>query len=368
MTEATFRELADLVLENSTSPRITFLFHGGEPTLPPNEWYENCMNYARTKAAVTGKELTFTMQTNLLGLTQSKIDLFLKYDMQLGISLDGPAMLQSTMRGGEDKVFSNFKRLQEAGVKGGVLVTINDSNYAHFSTICHWLVQEAEVRSFKANVVTPVGRGFEMESLSAEKVFAAQYAILEYLIATEGKELQESNINMELLRFFAEAAAAESLHNTLCHEQKCGAGSGVLGVTPAGHLLPCGRFTWDEAEYYLGSLYDTQPLKKQYQKAFQKKLETFHRLVPENWYDCDGCAAKKVCGFGCQAFIVRSKAQANVDCLPTKMRYQFYKENAERLYPVYQQIKIREGRYDQKRGHIGFKIKGKDGKDKTYSL
>lgn len=368
MSEETFRELVDLVLENTTSPQVTFLFHGGEPTLLSNEWYENGINYALKKAKEKAKELTFAMQSNLLGINQKKIDLFLKHDIQLGISLDGPAMLQSTMRGGEDKVFANFKKLQEVGVKAGVLVTINDSNYEHFSTICHWLVQEAEVRSFKANVVTPVGRGFEMESLSAEKVFAAQYSILEYLIATEGKELIESNISMELRRFFAEEEEAKKLHNTLCHEQQCGAGTGVLGVTPAGHLLPCGRFTWDESEYYLGSLQDTKPLKKTYQKGFQQKLEKFHALVPENWYNCDRCEAKKVCGFGCQAFIVRSKEQANVDCLPTKMRYQFYKENKERLYPVYREIQRREGRSDSKRGPIGFKIKAKDGTYKTYSL
>ncbi len=369
MSVETFKELADLVLENSQKDHITFLFHGGEPSLLPNSWYEEAAEYALAKGRACQKQVAFSMQTNLLGVNPSKIELYKKYDIQLGVSLDGPAMLQSTMRGGEDKVFANFKRIQQAGVKAGVLVTINEANYAHFSTICHWLVQEAEVRSFKANVVTPVGRGYDLEPLEAEQVFQAQYSILEYLIATKGEELLEANLNMEILRYFAEPEELPKLRKTLCHEHRCGAGSGVLGVTPMGDLLPCGRFTWDEQEYYLGSLHDPKPFKKKYQRAFQQKVEAFHAKVPESWYDCDRCEARDVCGFGCQAFIVRSKQQANVDCLPTKLRYQFYKENEGRLWPVYQAIKRRTtGRRSGRRGPVGFKIKGADGKYKTYSI
>lgn len=369
MSVDTFCELADLVLDNSEKEQITFLFHGGEPSLLQNEWYESCIEYAQQKAQALNKKVGFSMQTNLLGVNPSKIELYKKYDIQLGISLDGPAMLQSSMRGGEDKVFANFKRIQEAAVKAGVLVTINESNYEHFSTICHWLLQEAEVRSFKANVVTPVGRGYDLEPMSAEKVFQAQYSILEYLIATKGEELMESNLNMEIMRYFAEPEELPKLRHTLCHEHRCGAGSGVLGVTPMGDLLPCGRFTWDEKEYYLGSLYEAKPLKKKYQRTFQQKIEDFHALVPESWYDCDSCEARDVCGFGCQAFIVRSKEQANVDCLPTKMRYQFYQEHEGRLRPVYEAIKRRTSkRQVDRRGPVGFKIKGADGKYKTYSL
>lgn len=368
MSEATFRQLVDIVLENSSKPKVTFLFHGGEPTLLPNSWYENGILYAKEKAEKCGKTVDFSMQSNLLGINDAKIELFKKYNINLGISLDGPAMLLSTMRGGEDKVFSNFKKLQAQGVRAGVLMTINESNYEHFATICHWLVQEAEVNSFKANVVTPVGRGFEMESLAAEKIFAAQYSILEYMIATQGKTLTESNLTMEITRFFTDdEREAKRLRGTLCHEKKCGAGQAVLGVTPDGHLLPCGRFTWDNADYYLGSLSDVKPKKKYYQKAFQEKVEQFHKLVPQSWYDCDSCEAKKTCGFGCQAFIVRSKEQANVDCLPTKMRYNFYKENKERLRPVYEQILSRENR-SSGRGEMGFRIKGPDGKYKTYTV
>lgn len=358
----TFKDLADIALSQSRQSRITFLFHGGEPTLLPNDWYDQAINYARQKAQQLGKEARFSMQTNLLGLNPNKIALFQRHNIELGISLDGPAQLQSTMRGGEDKVFQHFKQIQSLGIRAGVLVTINHSNYQHFFTICDWLVREANIKTFKANVVTPVGRGYDIPPLAAENIFEAQHAILQYMLQTEGRSLLEDNIMVELQRFFESPLQQQNRPRSLCHEQRCGAGESVLGVTPQGDLLPCGRFTWDEQAHYIGSLHDdlhSQPDKLQ---QFHDKLQRFHDLVPQSWYDCAQCPAKNVCGFGCQAFIVRSKAQANLDCLPTKMRFQFYQTHREALQ------KVLHNALNIQRPPTPFRIRQKDGTVKTYTL
>jgi uncharacterized protein len=358
----TFRDLVELTLSQTAQHEVTFLFHGGEPTLLPNAWYDEAVSYARERAKFYGKRVCFSMQTNLLGINPAKIDLFKRHGIQLGISLDGPASLQSTQRGGEDKVFKHFKQIQAAGVRAGVLVTINESNYPYFFAICDWLVREAGVKSFKANVVTPVGRGVDMAALSADKIFEAQHAILQYMMQTGGKTLIEDNISGELRRFFASPEARRAQGKSLCHDKRCGAGELVLGVTPNGDLLPCGRFTWDESGYYLGNLRDDIAVSPDLQADFGQKLNDFHALVPQSWYDCDSCAARDVCGFGCQAFIVRSRAQANVDCLPTKMRYKFYQENAEALREVY------TATLPPPRAATPFRVKQKDGTYKVYQL
>lgn len=359
----TFFQLADLVLTYSQKPVITFLFHGGEPTLLSNEWYAQAIEYAQTQAQRHNKRVQFSMQTNLLGINANKIEFFKRYDIKLGISLDGPASLQSTMRGGEDRVFAHFKQIQRAGVKAGILITINGSNYEHFERICNWLIDEAEVSHFKANSVTPVGRGYHLPPLSPAQIFQAQHDILEFLIANKGQWLMERNLSLEIERFFATPEQRAQLPQTLCHEQRCGAGTDVLGVTPTGDILPCGRFTWDESEQYIGHLDDVATMESN--AIFSKKVDKFHAQVPQSWYHCDTCEAKRVCGFGCQAFIIRSKAQANVDCLPTQMRYQYYLANRERLRPVYEAIL-------QQRKHTPapttFSIKQKDGSFKTYTL
>jgi uncharacterized protein len=362
MTLTTFYDLVAKVLANSEQKEILFLFHGGEPTLMPNEWYESAIQYAQNEAVKYQKKVKFSMQTNLLGINDAKIELFKKYQIHLGVSLDGTENFADSMRGSENRVFANYLKIKQLGVKAGILTTINHSNFDKFTQICHFLVEQAQVRDFKANVVTSVGRGYGLPSLPAEQIFRAQHAILEYMMATEGKLLLESNLSLEIERFFANETVRQTMPKTLCQEKRCGAGKTVLGITPQGDLLPCGRFQWNDENYFLGNLSEPQAIDYQ---LFTQKNEAFHDLVPQSWYDCHTCEAQKTCGFGCQAFIVRSREQANVDCLPTKMRYQYFKTHKKRLLPVYEAILAQKKSPTQA---IGFKIKDAKGNFKTYNL
>lgn len=354
----TFKNLVDKVIHNTQMREVLFLFHGGEPTLLKNEWYEQAIVYAKTKAKAVGKRVKFSMQTNLLTLNEHKITLFKRYHIALGISLDDIAMSENSQRGGENRVYENYLKIRKAGIKAGVLTTINQSNYSKFTELCRWLDKTVGIRSFKANVVTPVGRGVNMVSLEATQVFEAQKAIIDYMILTKGRFVEE-NLKIEILRFFE---GRKKVGKTLCHEHRCGAGAKVLGVTPSGDLLPCGRFQWNDSSYFLGNIYastiDTN--------THQTEIQRFHELVPKNWYDCDSCEAKKICGFGCQAFIVRSKSQANIDCLPTKMRYHYFETRREGLLKVYQQIK--RNTHQLVRTNLTFRVRQDDGRWKTYYL
>lgn len=361
MSIDTFKRLVDTTLESSQEREILFLFHGGEPTILPNEWYEQAIDYALQKGKNTQKQVQFSMQTNLLGLNQAKIDLFQRYKIQLGVSLDGLDTAGQTMRGGEDRVFHNYLKIRTAGIPAGLLTTINHSNYDKFEAICTFMQHQAQVRQFKANVVTPVGRGHHLQPLQPEQTFEAQRAILEYMIATKG-QLLESNLMTEIQRFFAAESERKQMPATLCHEKRCGAGATVLGVTPAGDLLPCGRFQWNDSAYFLGNL--TAEASQETTQDFQTKVNQFHDLVPQTWYDCGACEARKVCGFGCQAFIVRSREQANVDCLPTKMRFAYYRQNRRRLMPVLEAIQTLQ----KPVAPTAFQIKNKAGEVKRYAF
>lgn len=317
-----FKALADKIFLNSNQPEITFLFHGGEPMLLPNNWYEEAIAYAIQKAEQTKKRVKFSIQTNLVSLTGQKLELIRKFKIHPGISLDN-SIYHTGERGKEDKVFGNFLKLKNAGISCGILSTINRSNYNRFDDICLFLEKEAGVRQFKANVVTPVGRGFAQDPLRAEHIHEAEVNILEYMIRSEGR-LRETNLMLELQRFFATDQERLKMTSSLCHEKTCGAGTKVLGITPDGNILPCGRFQWDDTGYFMGNIH-------QVNTDFEKKKSDFHIQVPENWYNCSDCEARKICRFGCQAFILRSEQKANIDCLPTKMRYRYFAENKERL-------------------------------------
>ncbi|GAB4396675.1 MAG: TIGR04083 family peptide-modifying radical SAM enzyme [Microscillaceae bacterium] len=355
MPLALFAHLAEAVCAQSRSPEITFLFHGGEPSLLSNDWYEAALATARQQSQKHQKQVHFSIQTNLQHLSAAKIDLYKKHRFQIGISLDGFLDARQSWRGPAGKVLQNYQKLKAAGLQVGVLSTIHIQNFDKFPEICRFLHQEMGLSGFKANMMLPVGQGKQLAVLPPEAVFQAQVAILDYMMESQG-QFMEYNLQLELERYFGRAKPSP----TLCHEQQCGAGSRVLGISPQGDLLPCGRFEWNDPAYFLGHLKD--PIQAASQKAFARARERFMNQVPENWLDCPTCPAKKICRFGCQAFILRSSAQVNLECKPTKMRYQFFRENEADLQKL-----LERGRSSHPPARQ-FRIKDKKGQVWTYSL
>lgn len=345
MTLETFAALVDRVAASTINNHVQFIFHGGEPSLMPNSWLASASNYARERFSATGKSITLSMQSNALALNKAKLETLHELGIGLGVSLDGPPQISGALRGRSELACSNFKLARDMGLRPGLLLTINETNVKHFDLICRWLQDDLRVTEFKANVVSAVGRGAGMADLQAESVFEAYRDILEYMIETHGAAVIEDNLAVELCRFFeAQAGRKRSQSASLCLTKSCGAGSRVLGITPHGNLLPCGRFQWDDEAYFLGGLDENSDDEQDSQGAFESRVQGFHNLVPEVWVNCADCRARDVCSYGCQAFAARSAKRVNVDCLPTKMRYDYYACNSQRLIPVFQNISRRKQR------------------------
>jgi uncharacterized protein len=341
MSIETFKDLALAVFSSTSKDKITFIFHGGEPTLVNNAFYEAAFDYCLELQEAFNKKAKFNLQTNLLFLTQEKIDLFKRYNVSLGASLD--SIMDDSYRKGTNKFLQNFQFAKENGLRVGILSTINQSNYSHYAGFVQFLEKELCIRDFKANVVYSVGTGKFLPDIQPEMVFAAQKSILENMIANKGYGLVEENLSSQIHWYFTNADIQQ---NTLCHSKTCGAGSKVIGITTEGELLPCGRFQWNDDNYKLGNLQTDN-------NNFFDLVANFHSKENQNWFNCDSCEAKRICNYGCQAFICRSMSKANTECLPTKMLYNFFVENESALREVYEglidrkYVKIKSGYDDQ---------------------
>ncbi len=318
MSIETYKCLVDKTLSNTTQSSINFLFHGGEPSLISNQWYEQAMEYTIQMGKKYLKKVVFSMQTNLLALPDAKIDLFKKYDVQLGISLDGTFEENTAQRGAELRVLQNYNKLVNNNLKVGILSTINVDNFDKFDKICLFF-ESIKIKSFKANTVYNVGRGLNNQVLETSHVVQAQTSILKHMLNTKGLGLIEQNTLLELKRFFGQKTAS-----SLCHDQVCGAGKLAMGITTNGDILPCGRFQWNDSQYYLGHIAAKE-------EDYFNKLNNFQNEAPENWLNCKNCGASKICRFSCQAFIVRSKDKINQECKPTIEKFNFFVEHHEAL-------------------------------------
>ncbi|MBK7579354.1 MAG: His-Xaa-Ser system radical SAM maturase HxsB [Myxococcales bacterium] len=96
MSRETAEKCVDLALR-STAPRITIEFQGGEP-LANFPVVEHAIEYALAKNRAYGKELEFTMVSNLSLMTDERLDYLVGKKVQICTSIDGPPTLHDKQR------------------------------------------------------------------------------------------------------------------------------------------------------------------------------------------------------------------------------------------------------------------------------
>lgn len=129
---------------------VRVIFHGGEPMMLKLDYFEwICITYLETiKSAGVTARVELAMQTNGTLVTDEWIEVLTKYDVRVGISLDGAKADNDEMRvdhrgkGSYSRAVAGLKRLQDASVRlgtspPGLICVINPKRdarviYRHF--------------------------------------------------------------------------------------------------------------------------------------------------------------------------------------------------------------------------------------------
>lgn len=323
------------VIRNSTSSSIRFLLHGGEVTLLTTEWLEKTFQCIIELGKKYSKQITFAAQSNFINITEDQFNLFKKYQVMLGASLDSPSHLPDALRPKVTQALKTFFRARSLGLNPGVLLGINNSNFMHMKEICSWLEKDLQLRMFKANIIYPVGDGFDMSVPSTEQIFFAQKTILEYMMMTRGKGLLENNLCRELECYFEQYKAGKKLKPQNCEQVDCGMGKHVIAFDPNGFILPCGRFTGKEPNNFLGHIHDASVYSMEQENNFNARRQEKINKVIALFSVCEVCQANSICSRGCVAFIQRMNFPENIECQPTKLRFEYYKNNEKKLKKIY---------------------------------
>lgn len=96
MTPEIAEKCVDLALQ-STSPSITIEFQGGEPLVAFGV-VKHIVTYALQRNRAYGKELGFTMVTNLSLMDEEKMKFLVGHKVQICSSIDGPELLHNKQR------------------------------------------------------------------------------------------------------------------------------------------------------------------------------------------------------------------------------------------------------------------------------
>ncbi len=149
-TRLTMQTLAQICLVLFTSPfvgdEITIVWHAGEPLVMPVSFYERafeCIASYNTR----GIQITHAIQTNATLITQEWCDLFSRYHVQLGVSLDGPQHVHDAHRvdrsdrGTFDRAMRGVGLLQQNKLPFSVIAVVTEYSLAYPEEIWNFFMQ-----------------------------------------------------------------------------------------------------------------------------------------------------------------------------------------------------------------------------------
>lgn len=128
----TFAEQLIEINKKQGKKKTNICFHGGEPLLIGKELFEKACSLLREYP-----NIEITIQTNATLLDEDYIELLRKYDVHVGISIDGYEELNDLNRvmmngkGSFSVIENNIKLMKEKGVIVGALATVTSETVKH---------------------------------------------------------------------------------------------------------------------------------------------------------------------------------------------------------------------------------------------
>lgn len=147
MEMSTLRKLMERVFESGlvTPDGFQLLWHAGEPTAVPVDWYEEAFEVINSFPGAR-QRILHTFQTNATLLNDRWCEFFKKHRIEVGVSIDGPAFIHDhhrktrTGRGTHDKVMKGVEKLREHQIPFGVVAVISDVSIDHPDEIFDYFV------------------------------------------------------------------------------------------------------------------------------------------------------------------------------------------------------------------------------------
>lgn len=290
MDEATACESVDFLIKRGENlPRLTLTFFGGE-TLLNFKVVRSTVEYARRRAREAGKTIDFSLTTNATLLTEEIIRFLTENHVGVTISIDGPKDLQDRFRtysdggGSYDQILPRIKALlknhQTRPV--GARVTLTS--------------QVMDVMRIFDHLTDEIGFyevGFAPVTTSANTLYSIQNAGFDSMLdqfTRLGQRYLEKALKNEYMGFSNMTDQLQEIHTGVTKSYACGAGLGLLGVSPTGDIALCHRFV-DSPDHKLGNI--RTGLDEQKRHDFNRKTHLSNKA------ECHTCWVRGMCSGGC---------------------------------------------------------------------
>jgi uncharacterized protein len=270
-------------LERTDSLDVTF--HGGEPLIAGAAFYRRALPLLQD--GLSPRHVEISIQSNLWLLDDELCDLFRRYGVAIGTSLDGPREINDRQRGEGyfDRTWSGIVRARERGLRPGCICTFTTRSLPRKEEVFGFFL-EREL-DFSVHPALPSLRRADSGkwALSAEEHGELLTGMLDlYLPAID---------RIKIGTLDAMIRSIASSEGGICTFGDC-LGS-FLAIGPDGGIYPCQRFT-GMPEFRLGSVLDGPTLDELERTPVWRLFEDRQRRVKE---ECRDCAHFEYCRGGC---------------------------------------------------------------------
>lgn len=264
-----------------------FTLFGGEIMMVPDRDLERLFAYGLSAHGGCG------LQTNGTLVAPHHVDLFERYHVRIGVSIDGPGALNDARWAGSDAVTRQgtahteglIETLARRGNPPSVIVTLHQANASagRLPVLCDWLrfLDVVGVRRVRLHVLevdsADVGAGLMLDPVEALDVMRTLRAL----------ERDLAGLRFDVFDEVAAMLRADDAHAS-CIFQLCDpyATRAVIGVEGDGRLTNCGR-TYKDGVGYL----------KTERPAYARQLSLYR--TPQAEGGCQGCRFFLTCKGNC---------------------------------------------------------------------
>jgi uncharacterized protein len=157
MSDATLNSVAEFVFSSGIVERgFTVVWHAGEPMVLPVGYYERAIEiFAAHNAA--GFKVGHSFQTNGVLIDEVWCDFFRKHQVNVGVSVDGPAFLHDRNRktrkgaGTQHRVMDGIRKLQSREVPFHVISVLTDESLDYADELYDFYI-ENEIKEVAFNI------------------------------------------------------------------------------------------------------------------------------------------------------------------------------------------------------------------------
>jgi len=317
-----------LLAQNRNEKRLTFILHGGEPTLIDSNIY----SYAIDRANVEFPEIVknINIQTNGLKIDSDFINFIKKYDVSVGISLDGSQKIHNSQRkdcAGNttyEKIIENIGILRKNDIQVSCLMVMTANAMKDDLSFLNYFANHKI--HLKINPLLNYGEACKHPELFVK---SGQYA--DYLIDIYKYVLKNSiDVSIAPIDKILQAILSKNRIRGCSFNPNCN--KSFLCIDYNCDIYPCGKYS-DMKYFKIGSIADGVN-KINDSSVIHYLCERRTTKIP---LQCKQCKFLNLCNAGCnaEANISNTFNQISILCEDYKKLFEYFSHDGLILYRDY---------------------------------